>query len=1055
MEKRGLSFLFITIFGLLLFSIFVVMPTSGQDASSVLMEESPVIYLVYLILVIFIIFLLIIAYKKLVTKSRIDSLPDQVSVQHLPSNYQCKNSVMGIHDVFISYSSEDKSIADAVCTGLESHFIRCWIAPRDILPGEDFPKQIIDAINYCKVFVLIFSSHSNVSPHVTREVTNAVGKGIIIIPFRIENVPTTESMEYLIGFPHWIDAIEPSLGKPIETLARRINSVSRISLIENKKNTVSQSVDRDSKKIGSSESEKNLYENAQFTVFRPSAIMPEKWYSLLFFAHLAERPDNAKEDEPDPLAEVERQAGEILQDTLEQYSQLRQDSSQSLPKEGQLTIKLYIEGIVCNPSERIFSWYEPVHREIFRIKTNRDYINTICRGRISVYFGSICVAEIQCPIKVTDSPPINKITFNRTSTRRYRKIFTSYSRKDEKVVMACENFARATGDEFLRDVVSIHNGEIWNERLLDLIREADIFQLFWSNKSMYSPFVQQEWEYALTLNRPNFIRPVYWEDPFPEDTEKKLPPQELQQFQFHKLGDIVMNFSDRQDTKVQVNRDHVSPSSHINSIEAGAATPDDQYSVSGFAEENPKVLDLENLKNVSMNCPNCNYVNPRNWKFCKKCGYSLMSSPPQQSLPQTQVQVTTYNSCSACGEVNPLTSKFCRNCGSPMKKPIPSSLSPSYPVTSDIQIGGSAKDLLSQIEVASPEKPHYIILLLLDTSGSMIENRKIDQLNEGIRLIKEEILRDESASSRVDIAVVTFGDGVVKVVHPFTSIRDFQPPFLSANGNTPLGEAILIGIDLIETRKKIYRNLGLNYFRPLIFAITDGEPTDMTIRDRRWSNVKSLIENCEKSEKLRVYLVGVEPANMDLLSDLMPSEWKAVRLRQGKFPQMFQWLSDNLMTIVTQDLNPGEIGKPNEFNEWGELFFKNHDLIFLSAKSEDFHSAQQVYSLLKKNGYNVFFSDQTLPHMGKSDYRREIDRALDLAKHMVVVTSRKEYVESKWVEAEWGSFINEKRSGRKQGNIITLITGSMCIEDLPGSLRYYEVLPLEHALLDKILRYLN
>jgi uncharacterized protein YegL len=794
-----------------------------------------------------------------------------------------------------------------------------------------------------------------------------------------------------------------------------------------------------------------LHENAQFTVYRPSAIMPEKWYSLLFFAHLAERPDNAKEDEPDPLEEVERQAGEILQDTLEQYSQLRQDSSHSLPKEGQLTIKLDIEGIVCNPSERIFSWYEPVHREIFRIKTTRDYINRICRGRISVYFGSICVAEIQCPIKVTDSPTINKTTFNRTSTRRYRKIFTSYSRKDEKVVIACENYARATGDEFLRDVVSIHNGEIWNKRLLDLIREADIFQLFWSNKSMHSPFVQQEWGYALTLNRPDFIRPVYWEDPFPEDTEKKLPPQELQQFQFHKLGDIFMHYSDRQDTEVQVNRDRVSLSSHNNSVEARAATPDDKYSVSGLAEENPKVLDLETLKNASMKCPNCNYVSPRNSKFCKRCGYTFISSPPPQSLSQTPVQAITSNSCSACGEVNQPTSTFCRNCGSPMKKPIPSSLPPSYPVTSDIQISGSAKDLLSQIEVASPEQPHCVILLLLDTSGSMIENRKIDQLNEGIRLIKEEILRDESASSLVDIAVVTFGDGVVNVVHPFTSIRDFQPPFLSANGDTPLGDAILKGIDLIETRKKIYRDQGVNFFRPWIFMITDGEPTDMKNGDQKWANVKRLIEDGEKNGKFMFFTVGIEPANMNLLNGLMPPSRGAIKLRQDKFRDMFLWLSKSQEKIVRSDLSPGETVKLESPDGWGELFVKKKDLVFISAKSEDDVSANRVYSYLTEHGYPVFFSDQTLPRKGNCDYRREIDRALDLAKHMIVVTSRKEYVESKWVEVEWGSFINEKRSGRKQGNIITLIVGSMKISDLPTSLRNYEVLPFDPTTFDKIL----
>jgi len=137
-------------------------------------------------------------------------------------------------------------------------------------------------------------------------------------------------------------------------------------------------------------------------------------------------------------------------------------------------------------------------------------------------------------------------------------------------------------------------------------------------------------------------------------------------------------------------------------------------------------------------------------------------------------------------------------------------------------------------------------------------------------------------------------------------------------------------------------------------------------------------------------------------------------------------------------------------------FPDNAHLIFLSAKSEDYEAARRVYSYLTEHGYSVFFSNQTLPRMGNSDYRREIDRALEQAKHLVLVTSRKEYAESKWVEAEWGSFINEKRSGRKDGNIIVLLGGSMQICDLPISLRSFETRFLGNPeTLEQILSYLS
>jgi TIR domain len=131
----------------------------------------------------------------------------------------------GHHDVFISYAQHDKPIADAVCAKLESRNIRCWIAPRDISPGKSFPEAIIEGIEDGKVVVLIFSSYANKSAHVTRELTNAVNKGRIIIPFRVEDVLPSKSMEYLIGVPHWLDAVSPPLEKHIDLLAGTVESI--------------------------------------------------------------------------------------------------------------------------------------------------------------------------------------------------------------------------------------------------------------------------------------------------------------------------------------------------------------------------------------------------------------------------------------------------------------------------------------------------------------------------------------------------------------------------------------------------------------------------------------------------------------------------------------------------------------------------------------------------------------------------------------------------------------------------------------------------------------
>jgi hypothetical protein len=111
------------------------------------------------------------------------------------------------HDVFLSHSHVDKVFADAICHKLEASGIRCWVAPRDIRPSEDWAEAIINAMDNARVLVLVFSASSNSSPQVRREVERAVNKGLHVLPFRIENVPLSKSLEYFISTQHWLDAI--------------------------------------------------------------------------------------------------------------------------------------------------------------------------------------------------------------------------------------------------------------------------------------------------------------------------------------------------------------------------------------------------------------------------------------------------------------------------------------------------------------------------------------------------------------------------------------------------------------------------------------------------------------------------------------------------------------------------------------------------------------------------------------------------------------------------------------------------------------------------------
>src|SRR5438874_199682 len=133
------------------------------------------------------------------------------------------------YDAFISYCSEDKKIADAVCGTLEANKIRCWIAPRDVGPGRTWGSAIIEGIGESAVMVVIFSRHSNASPQVLREIERAVNKGVAIIPFRVEDVVPSKDLEYFISSCHWLDAINPPLEKHIGELAEAILALQRMA----------------------------------------------------------------------------------------------------------------------------------------------------------------------------------------------------------------------------------------------------------------------------------------------------------------------------------------------------------------------------------------------------------------------------------------------------------------------------------------------------------------------------------------------------------------------------------------------------------------------------------------------------------------------------------------------------------------------------------------------------------------------------------------------------------------------------------------------------------
>jgi uncharacterized protein YegL len=197
----------------------------------------------------------------------------------------------------------------------------------------------------------------------------------------------------------------------------------------------------------------------------------------------------------------------------------------------------------------------------------------------------------------------------------------------------------------------------------------------------------------------------------------------------------------------------------------------------------------------------------------------------------------------------------------------------------------------SGVEFAENPEPRCPCVLLLDTSGSM-SGMKIAELNNGLRTFAEELRSDTMAAKRVEVAIVGFGP--VQTIQHFITADAFIPPTLVATGDTPMGAAIIEAINLVAERKSTYKSKGIGYYRPWLFLITDGEPTDDV------TAASAAIREGEASRSFMFFAVGVEGADINRLAQI--SIRQPLKLKGLSFKELFVWLSNSLGSVSRSQL---------------------------------------------------------------------------------------------------------------------------------------------------------
>jgi hypothetical protein len=389
---------------------------------------------------------------------------------------------------------------ERVKDGLDVAGIDCWCDDA-LEPGTpSWTKSIQSAIEDASLgVVVVLTPSAKQSPWVEKEILYAISQNKPVIPILASGDQSSSTPFQLIDVQH-VD-MRPGHGEGIERLIEIL--MERLDQI----------------------SKRAWTQDLRFSVQYPKEVQPRAWYSLFAYVYHVEQAEIVSGD----MAAMSQHGDANLLTS-------RPVTGIDLPSDLQLQIKpLDLEPVTFNPARTVISVYDAWQRFHLQFFADEQRLDYEVEGAMALSLDPIDYEVTRVAMKLNVRPNAEKREIARSDAHVYRRIFACYSHQDSMIVEQIQRMVETLGDRYLRDCVDLRVGEVWSDRLMLLIEEADVFQLFWSSSAARSRFVDAEWRYAHSLIQggkkpPTFIRPVYWEAVFPEPV-----PSELMQIHFARI----------------------------------------------------------------------------------------------------------------------------------------------------------------------------------------------------------------------------------------------------------------------------------------------------------------------------------------------------------------------------------------------------------------------------------------------------------------------------------------------------------------------------------------